>query len=137
MGWVAPTGKKAAKFGPQAVLLWQHAGRPLTEAAQQALLSRQGRNTALKHADTVRAGALLRVLHEGVTRWVVLSAGKPIACYPSTPARLDDLVEHADLSKSVTPDQLRARLVERSRRRRAIEAAGSLTGELRRRRDRL
>jgi hypothetical protein len=137
MGWIKPAGKKAVKFGPQALLLWQHAGRPVTEAAQQVVTSRQGLRTALSHADTVRAGAILRVIDAGVTRWVVFSNGEPVACYPLTDTPLERLVEHADLAKSMTPDQFRARRAERSRRRRVMDSAGNLAGELRRRRDRL
>ena len=137
MSWIKPAGKKAAKYGPQAMLVWKHAGRPLTDAAQQTFLSRQGRRTALGHADTVQAGAILRVVDRGVTRWVVFSAGTPIACYPPSDRPLADVVEHADLSKTMTPEQFRARMAERSRRRRAVDAATNLAGELRRRRDRL
>jgi hypothetical protein len=137
VSWIRPVGKKAAKYGPQAVLVWKHAGRPLTDAAQQTLLSRHGRRTALGHADTVKSGAILRVVDHGVTRWVVLSAGKPIACYPPSDRPLAEVIEHVDLSKTMTPDQFRARLAERSRRRRALDAATNLAGELRRRRDRL
>jgi hypothetical protein len=50
---------------------------------------------------------------------------------------LGQVVEHADLNKLVTPEQFRLRQAERSRRKRAMDAAGNLAGELRRRRDRL
>ena len=114
MSWIKPAGKKAAKYGPQAMLLWKHAGRPLTEAAQQALISRHGLRTALRHADTVRSGAILGVVDQGVSRWVVLSGGTPIGCYPPSARPLADVIEHADLSRTMTPDQFRARAAERS-----------------------
>jgi hypothetical protein len=137
VSWLRPVGKKAVKYGPQAALVWKHAGKPLTDAAQQALISRQALRTALRHADTVQGGAILRVVDEGTTRWVVFSVGKAISCYPPPDRALADVVEHADLTKTMTPDQFRARQAERSRRRKAAEAAGALTNELRRRRNRL
>jgi hypothetical protein len=45
-------------------------------------MTRHALRTALQHADTVRAGAILRVVDDGVTRWVVLSAGTATGCDP-------------------------------------------------------
>jgi hypothetical protein len=135
MGWIKPVGKKALRYGPQAQLVWRYAGRPATAAAQQAFLAAHARRTALKHADTVVQGAIMKVFDAEGAHWVVFSGGTPVASYPSTASALDVLVAHADLSKKMTPDQLRDRRAARTKRRRALDAAGDLRAQLRRRRD--
>jgi hypothetical protein len=50
-----------AKYGPMVPLLWKTAGKPATDAAQRAFTSHAARNTALRHADTVQMGAILKV----------------------------------------------------------------------------
>jgi len=140
MSWIGPAGKKLVKYGPQAQLLWKHAARPATSVAQQALASAAARRTALKHADTVVEGAVLNVFHGGSERWVVFSRGAPVAVYPpaadgQTDQQLHALIEHADLSKKMTPDQVRARMIEQSKRQKLLNVATSLKEQARRRRD--
>ncbi len=140
MSWIGPAGKKALKYGPQAQLLWKHAAKPATTAAQQAIASFASRRTALNHADTVIEGALLNVFHEGREHWVVFSKGSPVAVYPPLVGgqgvgQLAALIEHVDLSKKMTPDQVRARLAEQSKRQQVINVAARLKGQARRRRE--
>jgi hypothetical protein len=140
MSWIGPAGKKALKYGPQAQLLWKHAAKPATSAAQQAIASIASRRTALKHADTVIEGALLNIFHEGREHWVVFSKGSPVAVYPplvggQSDQQLAALTQHADLSKKMTPDQVRARLAEQSKRQQVINVAANLKEQARQRRD--
>lgn len=134
MSWLKPAGKRALRYGPQAALLWKHAGVPATHAAQRVLADQQARRTALKHADTVEHGAILKVFDQGSRVWVVFSGPDPIACYPPHDGSLDDLVRAADLSKKLTPELYRARQADRSARRKAARLAGAARENLRRRR---
>jgi hypothetical protein len=127
-------GKMLAKYGPLVPLLWKTAGRPATEAAQRAFAVRAARQTAIRHADTVGHGAILKVYDQGNPIWVVFSDSKVVTSYPPRDGKLDDLVASADLSKKMTPDQFRARRAERSKRRKAMEVARSGKEAIRRRR---
>jgi hypothetical protein len=133
--WVKPLGKRALLYGPQAQLVWRYAGRPATAAAQRAVLAAQARRTALRHADTVVEGAIVKAFDQGEVHWVVFSAGTPVASYPPATGELSSLVAHADLSKKMTPDQFRERRAGRTRRRRALAAASEMRSHLRQRRD--
>lgn len=135
MSWIPQVGKRALKYGPQAQLAWRHAGKPAADAVQRAVGLRNAQRTALRHADTVVEGAILRAVHNGETFWVVYSGGEPLAAYPQTSASVDEVVTKADLNKLMTPDQLRARQAARSRRRRAAEGARGVKEQLRRRRN--
>ena len=107
-----------------------------TAAAQRTFAARSGCRTALTHADTVVEGAILKVIYEGATHWVVFSGGNPVTAYPTSPVALDDLVAHADVSKKVTPDQYRAKQADASRKRKALDTARSFGSQVRRRRER-
>ncbi|MGI8434763.1 MAG: hypothetical protein ACR2LE_08520 [Nocardioidaceae bacterium] len=132
MSWIKPVGKKAVKYGPQVQLLWKHAGRPVTTAAQAVLVSATARRSALKHADTVVEGAILEVFRDGRSCWVVYSASKPVASYPPVDD-LQALVADAHLSKKMTPDQLRTRQAGASRRRKVVDAGRNVGEQIRRR----
>ncbi len=136
MGRFARVGAKAVRYGPQAAIVWKYAAAPVSAAAQRAFAAQTARRTALKHADTVNEGAILAVMDDGLIHWVVFSGGKPVAAYPKQSRSLDDLVADANLSKKMTPDQYRSRQAESSRRQKALEAARSLSTQLRHRRDR-
>ena len=58
MGRMRNVGSKAVRYGPQAAILWKYAAVPVTAAAQRAFAAQVNRRTALKHADTVNAGAI-------------------------------------------------------------------------------
>jgi hypothetical protein len=135
MGWIKPVGKRVVRYGPQAQLVWRYAAKPATAAAQYAILAAQARRTALRHADTVVDGAIVKVFDQGNAHWVVFSAGTPLASYPLAAGDLEALVAHADLTKKMTPDQFRHRKAEHSKRRRARVAATGLRSQLRSRRD--
>ncbi|MBA3311123.1 MAG: hypothetical protein H0U28_13915 [Nocardioidaceae bacterium] len=135
MSWIPQVGKRALKYGPQAQLAWKHAGKPAADAVQRATAVRSARRTALRHADTVVEGAILKAVHNGDTFWVVFSGGEPVAAYPKTSVPVDEVVAKTDLSKKMTPDQLRARQAARSKRRRAAEGARGVKEQWRRRRN--
>lgn len=135
MSWIPQVGKRALKYGPQAQLAWRHAGKPAADAVQRAVGVRNAQRIALRHADTVVEGAILRAIHNGDTFWVVYSGGEPVAAYPNTSVPVGEVVAKADLSKKMTPDQLRARQATRSKRRRAAEGARGVKEQLRRRRN--
>jgi hypothetical protein len=134
VGTKASAGKLIAKYGPLVPLLWKTAGRPAAEAAQKAFAVRAARNTALRHAETVAQGAILKVYDQGAVIWVVFSGADIVTSYPRREATVSRLVESADLSKKMTPEQFRVRRAERSARRRALDAARSERERLRRRR---
>ena len=136
MGWIKPVGTKLVRYGPQAQLVWKHVAAPATAAAQRTFAARSASRTALSHADTVVEGAILKVIYEGATHWVVFSGGNPVTAYPTSPVALDDLVAHADVSKKVTPDQYRAKQADASRKRKALDTARSFGSQVRRRRER-
>lgn len=115
--------KLITKYGPMVPVLWRTAGRPAADAAQRAIAVRTARTTALRHAETVDQGAILKVYDEGHPVWVVFSAATIVTSYPPREGKLDALVASADLAKKMTPEQFRARQAERSRRRRALWAA--------------
>lgn len=125
--------KRALKYGPQAQLLWKHAGKPATQAAQTVVAAAGARRTALKHAETLTAGAVLKTFDAGRVHWVVFSAATPVASYPPV-EDLTALVRNADLTRKMTPSQMRARRAAQSRRRKAVEGARSLGEQVRRRR---
>jgi hypothetical protein len=134
MSWLKPVGKRALRYGPQAALVWKHAGKPAAHAAQRIVADQQARRTALKHAETVEQGAILKVFDQGSPVWVVFSGPDPVAAYPPREGELADLVSGADPSKKMTPELFRARKAERSARRKAARLAGAARENLRRRR---
>lgn len=135
MSWIKPVGTKLVKYGPQAQLLWKHVAAPATAAAGHTFAAQTARRTALKHADTVVGGAILNVMREGETYWVVFSGGEPVEAYPQAPVPLPQLIAHADLSKKMTPDQYRGRQAEASRTRKAVDTVRTVRQQYRRRRD--
>ena len=62
------------------------------------------------------------------------SGGKPVAAYPRSSKSLDALIVDANLAKNMTPDQVRARQLEASRRQKALDAAKTFSSQVRRRR---
>lgn len=135
MGWMKPMGKRALMYGPQAQLAWRFAGRPATAAAQRAVAKAHARRTALKHADTVVDGGVVKVFDRGEVHWVVFSAETPVASYPPAHGELATLVAHADLSKKLSPQEFRERRAALPKARRAIDAAADLRTQIRQRRE--
>lgn len=133
MSWVGPAVKAAAKYGPQAKLLWDTGGKPAQAIARRRFDQMQARRAALQKAETVEDGRLLRQVHAGQTVWVVFSGSAPVDAYPRLTVPLSTLVEHAKLDELVTPEAFRdglaierlKRATKRARRRRHDRLADS------------
>lgn len=121
MSWIGPAAAKAVKYGPQAKIAWDKAGKPATDAAAKKAQSQLQRRKAFSKAATVVEGAVLRQMHGGEPVWVVLARGEPVEAFPSVDVGLPTLIKDADVSAAVSSREfeakrLRAR-VDRARRR--------------------
>ena len=80
MSWIGPAAKNGArlaiKYGPQAKIAWDKAGRPAADAAAKKAQSQLQRRKAFAKAALVVDGAVLKQMHEGEPVYVVLSAGR-------------------------------------------------------------
>ncbi len=125
MGWMVPAAKNgaklAAKYGPQAKIAWDTAGKPAAAAAAAKAQAQLQRRKAFAKAATVVDGSVLRVLHAGEPVWVVLTGAEPVEAFPSVDVSVAVLMRGADVSKAITSEQFEARRVaarvERARRR--------------------
>lgn len=122
MGWATKAGKSAAKYGvkygPHAVALWKVAGSHVEAAARAKVDELASRRTAFDHAGSVADGSVLRVVDRGAAVFVVLAGDEPVASYPAVERDLPALLDKADLSRRVTPQEHREQAL-RNRVRRA------------------
>lgn len=127
MSWIPPVGRSAlrngikygVKYGPQAKILWDTAGKQARSAAKARLDDLNARRAAFDEAETVVQGTVLRRVWQGTPVWVVFSGDQPVRAYPPV-ASLDELVDKADVGRRQTPQQFReARPWARARRARA------------------
>ena len=119
----ARTGAKlAVKYGPQAKLAWDRGGKQAATAAQSRALSLVARRKAFAEAATVRNGSVLKRVVDGSAIYVVFAGEQPVRAYPPRDVSLDELVQPADLTQRVTPEQHRERqLRTRAKRLRALK----------------
>lgn len=125
MGWMVPAAKNgaklAAKYGPQAKIAWDNAGKPAAAAAATKAQAQLQRRKAFAKAATVVDGSVLKLQHQGEPTWVVLTAGDPVEAFPPVDVALSSLLSGADLSKAVSSADFEAKRVaarlERARRR--------------------
>jgi hypothetical protein len=125
MSWIGPAAKNGAKlavkYGPQAKIAWQKAGKPAAEAASKKAQAQLQRRKAFAKAATVVDGAVLRQMHEGEPVWIVLTRGEPVEAFPSVDIGLPTLIKDADLAAAITSSDFEARRlkarVQRARRR--------------------
>ena len=125
MSWIGPAAKKggklAVKYGPQAKIAWQKAGKPATEAAAKKAQAQLQRRKAFAKAATVVDGSVLRQMHEGEPVWVVLARGEPVEAFPSVDIGLATLIKDADPAAAISSSDFEARRLkarlERARRR--------------------
>ncbi|MEJ7635112.1 hypothetical protein [Aeromicrobium sp.] len=125
MSWIGPAAKKgsklAVKYGPQAKIAWERAGRPAAEAAAKKAQAQLQRRKAFAKAATIVGGSVLRQMHQGEPIYVVLAAGEPVEAFPAVDIGLPTLIKDADLSKATTSEEFEARRVkarvERARNR--------------------
>lgn len=91
MSWIGPAAKKAVKYGPQAKIVWDRAGRPAAEvAARKAQIQ----------------------LHAGEPVHVVLSRGEPVEAFPPVDIGLPTLIKDADLGTAVSSADFEAKRVK-------------------------
>jgi hypothetical protein len=125
MSWIGPTAKSGArlavKYGPQAKIAWEKAGKPASAAAAKKAQAQLQRRKAFAKAATVVDGLVIRVTHGGEPSWIVLSGDEPVEAFPSVDVGLATLIKGADLSKAVSSKDFEAKRIkarlERARRR--------------------
>ena len=115
-------GKLAAKYGPQAKVAWDTAGKAAAEQVKIRRARAANRRRAVEKARTVLDGSVLRQLHGDQVVWVVYSGDEPITAYPLPDIELEELTRRARLSQRMTPEQYD----ETRARARASRAARSL-----------
>ena len=116
MSWIGPAAKNGArlavKYGPQAKIAWEKAGKPAAGVAAKKAQAQLQRRKAFNKAATVVAGRVLRVMHEGEPVWVVLTADEPVEAFPSVEVGLPTLIKGADLGKAVSSADFEAKRVK-------------------------
>ena len=123
MSWIGPAAKKAVKYGPQAKIAWDKAGRPAAEVAAKKAQTQLQRRKAFAKAATVVEGSVIRLIHAGEPVHVVLAHGEPVEAYPPVDVELPVLLKDADLTAAVTSEEHEAKRV----RDRVAKARGRLT----------
>lgn len=125
MNWIGPAAKNGArlavKYGPQAKIAWDKAGKPAAEVAAKKAQAQLLRRKAFAKAATVVDGSVLKQLHGGEPVYVVLSRGEPVEAFPSVDIALNTLIKDADLTAAVSSQEFEAKRVktriEHARRR--------------------
>lgn len=125
MNWIGPAAKNGArlavKYGPQAKIAWDKAGKPAAEVAAKKAQSQLHRRKAFAKALTVVDGEVLKQLHGGEPVYVVLSRGEPVEAFPPVDVGLVTLIKDADLGAAVSSEEFEAKRVkariEHARRR--------------------
>ena len=123
MSWIGPAAKKAVKYGPQAKIAWDKAGRPAAEVAAKKAQTQLQRRKAFAKAATVVEGSVIRLIHAGEPVHVVLAHGEPVEAYPPVDVELPVLLKDADLTAAVTSEEHETKRVKA----RVARARGRLT----------
>jgi hypothetical protein len=97
--------KLGVKYGPQIWVATQALREPAKEAVGKAMSSERARRSAMAHAKSLAEGSILKVYKGDASHWVVFSADDPITVYPPTDLPLGLLLERADLTKRIRPDE--------------------------------
>ncbi|NUQ31618.1 MAG: hypothetical protein HOP99_02140 [Dermatophilaceae bacterium] len=106
---VTQTVKLGIKYGPQIWVASQALREPAKEAANKAISSERARRQAMDLARSLTDGSILKVYKGDAAHWVVFSGDEPVAVHPSTDLLLTTLVERADLTKRIRPqDKVKA-----------------------------
>jgi len=101
MSWIGPTAKKAIKYGPQAKIAWDKAGRPAAAIAAKKGQQQLQKRKAFAKAATLVDGSVLRQMHAGEPVHVVLAHGEPVEAFPPVDIDLTALVKDADPTRAV------------------------------------
>jgi hypothetical protein len=110
--------KLGVKYGPVLIGVARHGKEPAKAAAAKFLSKKGARKRSLEHAATLLDGSVLQVFHAGDPVYVVFSGEEMVASHPPMDVPLQTLVQRADLSKRIRPDDL-----EHKRRRRRPDDA--------------
>ena len=109
MSNLIPAGTKAvklaAKYVPQAKMVWDTAGQAATEQVKLRRARSADRRRAVEKARTVVEGSVLRQIHGDQIIWVVYSGDEPITAYPLPDIELGELTRRARLSDRMTPEE--------------------------------
>ena len=101
---VTQTVKLGIKYGPQIWVATQALRDPAKEAANKAISSERARRQAMAHAKSLADGSILKVYRGDVAHWVVFSGDEAVGVHPQTDLPPSALVERADLTKRIRPD---------------------------------
>jgi hypothetical protein len=101
---VTQTVKLGIKYGPQIWVATQALRDPAKEAANKAISSERARRQAMAHAKSLADGSILKVYRGDVAHWVVFSGDESVGVHPQTDLPPSALVERADLTKRIRPD---------------------------------
>ncbi|MGW5240802.1 hypothetical protein ACWEOW_17870 [Monashia sp. NPDC004114] len=102
--------KLGVKYGPQIWIATQALHGPAKEAVNKAVSSERARRQAMAHATSLADGSILKVYKGDQALWVVFSGDETVTVYPPTDMPLSVLIERADLTKRIRPeDKLKAR----------------------------
>jgi hypothetical protein len=102
--------KVGVKYGPLLYEAVKHGKGPATEATQKFLTRKGVRRRALEHAATLIDGSVLQVFHQGHPAYIVFSGEEMVSCHPPLDVPLQTLVQRADLSKRIRPEDAKRRL---------------------------
>ena len=97
--------KLGMKYGPVLYGVARHGKEPAKAAAAKFLSKKGARKRALEHAATLLDGSVLQVFHAGEPVYVVFSGEEMVASHPALDVPLQTLVQRADLSKRIRPDE--------------------------------
>ena len=100
--------KYGVKYGPHLVVAAKALKEPATAYAQAKLAEQRERKIALAEAATLQAGTVLKVFHDNSPVWVVYAGEEPVSAHPAVPVPLAALVERADLSQRMRPEEVPA-----------------------------
>jgi hypothetical protein len=101
---VTQTVKLGIKYGPQIWVATQALRDPAKEAANKAISSERARRQAMAHAKSLADGSILKVYRGDVAHWVVFSGAEAVGVHPQTDIPPSALVERADLTTRIRPD---------------------------------
>lgn len=108
---IAKSAKLAVTYGPHVKKAAETVIPAAQSAARKKLDDRALEKQAFTKCATVHDGTVLRLVDQGQTVYLVLSAGDPIESYPPVDGQLDRLLRSADLSKALTLEEWKAKKV--------------------------
>lgn len=112
--------KVGAKYGPQIWVATKALHGPAKEAAQKMMASEKARKSAFDHAKSLADGSILKVYEGDQSLWLVFSGDTAITVYPVSPTPLPHLLQGADLTKRIRPED---RLTAKDRAKDAATSA--------------